>query len=96
LPLPLRLFRGIAPLAFLILAIPTQVAGQAASRVLDAKWEFRAISDTDRAELKEWHPAQVPGVVQTDLLRDGLIPDPFYHVPSRCRDDVARTCGPGL
>ena len=29
--------------------------------------------------MKEWHPAQVPGVVQTDLLRDGLIPDPFYQ-----------------
>ena len=79
MPLPLRLFRCIAPLAFLILAIPTQVAGQAASRVLDAKWEFRAAGNTDRAELKEWHPAQVPGVVQTDLLRDGLIPDPFYQ-----------------
>ena len=79
MPLPLRLFRCIAPLAFLILTIPTQVAGQAASRVLDAKWEFRAVSNTDRAELKDWHPAQVPGVVQTDLLRDGLIPDPFYQ-----------------
>jgi beta-mannosidase len=66
-------------LAFLILTIPTQVAGQAASRVLDAKWEFRAVSNTDRAELKDWHPAQVPGVVQTDLLRNGLIPDPFYQ-----------------
>ena len=66
-------------MAFLILTIPAQVAGQAASRVLDAKWEFRAVSNTDRAELKDWHPAQVPGVVQTDLLRDGLIPDPFYQ-----------------
>ena len=25
-----------------------------------------------------WHPAQVPGVVQTDLLAAHLIPDPFY------------------
>ncbi len=79
MPLPLRLFRWTAALAFLILTIPAQVAGQAASRVLDAKWEFRAVSNTDRAELKDWHPAQVPGVVQTDLLRDGLIPDPFYQ-----------------
>ena len=79
MPLPLRLFRGTAFVAFLFLTIATQVAGQAASRVLDAKWEFRAASGTDRAELKEWHPAQVPGVVQTDLLRDGLIPDPFYQ-----------------
>jgi beta-mannosidase len=79
LPLPLRLFRWTAVVAFLFLTSSAQVAGQTASRVLEAKWEFRAASDTDRAELKEWHPAQVPGVVQTDLLRDGLIPDPFYQ-----------------
>jgi beta-mannosidase len=26
---------------------------------------------------QQWHAAQVPGVVHTDLLRNGLIPDPF-------------------
>ena len=61
------------------LLIPKAAAGQSSSRVLEAKWEFRAASDTDRADLKEWHAAQVPGVVQTDLLRAGLIPDPFYQ-----------------
>src|SRR5580700_5680348 len=59
--------------------IPPRVAAQATSRILEAKWEFRAASDTDREQMKEWHPAEVPGVVQTDLLRDGLIPDPFYQ-----------------
>jgi beta-mannosidase len=62
-----------------ILAIPAAAFGQSTSRVLEAKWEFHAASTTDRAELKEWHPAQVPGVVQTDLLHDNLIPDPFYR-----------------
>ncbi|MGC2265657.1 MAG: glycoside hydrolase family 2 protein [Candidatus Acidiferrales bacterium] len=52
---------------------------QATSRILEAKWEFHAVSNTDNAQLKEWHPAEVPGVVQTDLLHDGLIPDPFYQ-----------------
>lgn len=61
------------------LLIPIGTAAQATSRVLEAKWEFRAASETDRADLKEWHAAQVPGVVQTDLLRAGLIPDPFYQ-----------------
>jgi beta-mannosidase len=56
-----------------------QIAAQATSKVLDAKWEFRATSKTDRAELQDWHPAEVPGVVQTDLLKDGLIPDPFFQ-----------------
>ena len=62
-----------------ILAIPATAFGQSTSHVLEAKWEFRAASATDRAELKEWHPAQVPGVVQTDLLHNNLIPDPFYQ-----------------
>jgi beta-mannosidase len=79
LPLPLRLFRWTVYSAFLFLTLSPPVAGQASLRVLEAKWEFRAVSNTDRVELKDWHPAQVPGVVQTDLLRDGLIPDPFYQ-----------------
>jgi len=58
--------------------VPNAVA-QASSRAIDSKWEFRAVGNTDRADVKEWHPAQVPGVVQTDLLHDGLIPDPFYQ-----------------
>ncbi|EBK2060186.1 glycoside hydrolase family 2 protein, partial [Salmonella enterica subsp. enterica serovar Typhi] len=35
-------------------------------------WNFKACDDT------EWKPARVPGTVHTDLLRNGLIPDPFY------------------
>jgi beta-mannosidase len=67
-------------LALFFLGLPLQTAGQSpSSRGLDAKWEFRAVANTDRADVKEWHPAQVPGVVQTDLLNNGLIPDPFYQ-----------------
>jgi beta-mannosidase len=36
-----------------------------------------APTNTDQADIKQWHPAQVPGVVQTDLLHNHLIPDPF-------------------
>jgi beta-mannosidase len=53
-------------------------AAEPASRTIDAGWEFRAISATDQNDLKEWHKATVPGVVQTDLLDNKLIPDPFY------------------
>jgi hypothetical protein len=42
------------------LLIPKVAAGQSSSRVLEAKWEFRAVSDTDHADVKEWHAAQVP------------------------------------
>jgi beta-mannosidase len=53
-------------------------AAEPASRTIDAGWEFRAISATDHSDVKEWHKATVPGVVQTDLLDNKLIPDPFY------------------
>jgi beta-mannosidase len=70
---------SLGVLALASLSIASSTAAQATSRLLDAQWEFRAGSKTDRAELQDWHPAQVPGVVQTDLLKDGLIPDPFYQ-----------------
>ncbi|WP_379132040.1 glycoside hydrolase family 2 protein [Paenibacillus sp. sgz500958] len=38
----------------------------------DTDWEFKACQD------KEWLPAKVPGTVHTDLLRNGIIPAPFY------------------
>jgi beta-mannosidase len=57
-------------------ALPLRAA-EPSSRNLDSGWQFRAVANTDRADLKDWHPAQVPGVVQTDLLHNNLIPDPF-------------------
>src|SRR5260370_5628621 len=52
-------------------------AAEPSTRSLDAVWQFRAVANSDRADVKEWHPAQVPRVVQTDLLHNKLIPDPF-------------------
>ena len=74
-----RYFYWAGFVALLFFMIPDKAAAQATSRILEAKWEFRAASNTAEAQMKEWHPAQVPGVVQTDLLHDGLIPDPFYQ-----------------
>jgi beta-mannosidase len=54
-------------------------AAEPSSRSIDSGWEFHAAGDVEKAEAKDWHPAQVPGVVQTDLLRNQLIPDPFYR-----------------
>jgi beta-mannosidase len=63
-------------LLFCFVALPLQAA-EPSSRNLHSNWQFRAIANTDRADVKQWHPAQVPGAVQTDLLRAALIPDPF-------------------
>ncbi len=40
-------------------------------------WTFR------RAWLPNWYPATVPGVVQTDLLANELIEDPFFRLNER-------------
>lgn len=39
---------------------------------LNQNWQF------SRAGTNKWYPAIVPGSVYTDLLRNKLIPDPFY------------------
>jgi beta-mannosidase len=60
----------------LLVTLPL-AAAEPSSQTLNAGWQFRAIGNTDKPETQQWHPAQVPGVVHTDLLRNGLIPDPF-------------------
>jgi len=60
----------------LIIALPL-AAAEPSSRNLNADWQFRAVGTTDKPDVQQWHSAQVPGVVHTDLLRNGLIPDPF-------------------
>jgi beta-galactosidase/beta-glucuronidase len=64
------------PLFCSLIALPLEAA-EPSSLNLDSGWQFRAVANTHRSDVKQWHPAQVPGVVQTDLLHSGLIPDPF-------------------
>ncbi|MFZ5517864.1 MAG: beta-mannosidase [Candidatus Zhuqueibacterota bacterium] len=40
---------------------------------LSSDWRFRQAGKSD------WHPARVPGCVQTDLMENGLIDDPFFR-----------------
>ncbi len=60
-------------------------AGPASAAVLDARWEFRLLpGDGQQAthpEVAEWRDARVPGSVHTDLLAQGLIPDPYVGAP---------------
>ena len=43
------------------------------SHILDSGWQFR------QAGTDKWRSAIVPSCVHLDLLREGLIPDPFYR-----------------
>src|SRR6202453_3418708 len=60
----------------LVSASPSQAA-EPSSRELNSGWQFRAVANAEQAAVKEWHPARVPGVVQTDLLDNKLIAETF-------------------
>ena len=63
----------------LFLALTASHANASSAQPLNLAWEFRAFSKAADPEVSQWHAAQVPGVVHTDLLRNKLIPDPFYQ-----------------
>jgi len=54
---------------------------------LNSGWEFRQLvtgpvvqaASSSAIDASQWHPAVVPGSVHLDLLRNKLIPDPFYR-----------------
>jgi beta-mannosidase len=62
----------------LLIAAPVH-ASEPNSRAINSGWQFRIAGTSDHDDLKTWHGATVPGVVQTDLLANKLIPDPFYQ-----------------
>src|SRR5580704_715440 len=70
-------FRCVGTVAFFFLIALPLAASELSSRTLDSGWQFRPVGNTDKPDIQQWHPAQVPGVVHTDLLRNNLISDPF-------------------
>lgn len=46
---------------------------------INSGWEFRQADQSRGTQPTEWLPAQVPGDVHLDLLRNKVIPDPFYR-----------------
>lgn len=58
---------------FILLFAPTLLFSGVQERNLnDLSWKFR------KAGNKKWYSAAVPGTVHTDLLKNKLIPDPFF------------------
>lgn len=81
LPKLRKLFVAFQDFCLAYLCLSSALALNAAGveiRPLTAGWQFRAIAAPEHPEVAGWHAAQVPGVVQTDLLAARLIPDPFY------------------
>ncbi len=54
-------------------------SGEFKSVQIASGWQFRQLDANPHPGLQSWHTASVPGVVQTDLLENKLIPDPFYR-----------------
>ncbi len=69
----------VGSLLLLLGALPLSAAP------LQAQWTFRLLPGDARLaahpQLADWHSAQVPGAVHTDLLAQGLIPDPYVGAP---------------
>jgi beta-mannosidase len=61
-----------------------------------AAWRFRRAAKSSLegriAGIDEWMPAEVPGTVHTDLLRQGKIADPFFGTNERDQQWIER-CG---
>ena len=71
--LSVSLFCGIAAIS----GVCQSAAVQKQQVSLDGNWEFR---QADKSAVdSSWRAAQVPGDVHLDLLRQKLIPDPFYQ-----------------
>jgi beta-mannosidase len=71
-------FRGLL-LAVCVAVLAQTARAQRKSISLNDGWEFRQRSEESAVARGIWHPAQVPGVVQTDLLGNHLVPDPYYR-----------------
>lgn len=79
-------FRAVRPALFIVMivafALISPCCGWAATKqsiVLDKGWEFRQSTNLEGIAHAKWLPATVPGDVQLDLLRNKLIPEPFYR-----------------
>ena len=77
--LRLKLFSILAGILLLVGSVGASQASTSSSIAIESGWTFRQASKSDHAEGKDWTPATVPGGVHTDLLKAGLIPDPFYR-----------------
>ena len=73
-----RVFGNLLCAMLFAALLPAQPTPQKQIVQLDSGWEFRQAPEAGGAETT-WRPAQVPGDVHLDLLRNKLIPDPFYR-----------------
>ncbi|MGH9617028.1 MAG: beta-mannosidase [Acidobacteriaceae bacterium] len=82
----MKLFRGLRFIIYgsifcglgFVLSVNARAAANQ-SIELNKGWEFRQSTDLEGIAHTQWLPASVPGDVHLDLLRNKLIPAPFYR-----------------
>ena len=82
-----RLFLSTLFVAAAAVGISSAATMQKQVMPLNSGWEFHQLVNGPTVEsansviqdASQWHPAVVPGCVHLDLLRNKLIPDPFYR-----------------
>ena len=81
----MRHFRVVRAACWLLLGLMGSWGLPVAAAPLQAQWSFRLLPGDARLgahpQLADWRTAQVPGAVHTDLLAQGLIPDPYVGAP---------------
>lgn len=65
-------FFKLYPFIFILLYSCTHAPEENQIKTLDANWTFRNSTDSN------FYPAQIPGNIHGDLMRNGLIDNPFY------------------
>jgi len=71
---------GLSLMILLAVASDAQTPSPKQTIPLNSGWEFRQFTEAPAAApVTPWRSAQVPGDVHLDLLRNKLIPDPFYQ-----------------
>ena len=72
-------FRALFVISACLMSLVQVASAQRKSISLNDGWEFRQRLEAAGSAEAKWYPAEVPGVVHTDLLRNKLIPDPFFR-----------------
>ncbi|MGB6304986.1 MAG: glycoside hydrolase family 2 protein [Acidobacteriaceae bacterium] len=82
----MKVSRALRPALFAVMmfifagvSVPFSWAAANQSILLRQGWEFRQATNLQGIAHDHWLPATVPGDVQLDLLRNKLIPEPFYR-----------------
>ncbi len=74
---PYIMHKRLLFILFAIMMMTSQAHAALVTVPLNQGWKFR------QERLSNWHPATVPGTVQTDLMACHLLDDPFYRLNER-------------